>query len=538
MSVVGLSESPGRDAFERVNELGELDGRGELDQQVNVVIFAVELHKGAAKVFAHGGHDLFAVGEDRSCERASPVFRHEHQVRVAVPNGMSSLANVGVSVHDTKHNGGVARKAQPTPGMRATCRKYPVRLDAEQRVRLDGQADAARALWNLLHAYHEFYASARRWPAWGQMDAAIRQARKEVPWLKELPAQAGQQVLKTYRKAWESYWAGTHARPTWKSRRSRRAVDVPQARDLQLTRLNRKWWTVQIPKIGKVKVRVQQPLPQRTTGARLVCDGNGWQLVVRGEDPIAHGCARNPQHALGLDRGVTHTLATSAGEMLDQPATITPGEARRLYRLERKAARQRAARRPGQRTSARLKRTYEQIGVLKSRQARRRYDFAHQATARLVDAGYGTYAIEALRIMNMTASARGTIEQPGVNVAQKSGLNRSILDQGWGQLAALLAYKAERNFADVVKVPAARTSQTCHRCKHWHPEQRESQALFQCQNPACGWAGNADANAARNIRDLAVGRRLEESLLDVEAIAIRRPGKRQNPTAGTLACAA
>jgi putative transposase len=36
-----------------------------------------------------------------------------------------------------------------------------------------------------------------------------------------------------------------------------------------------------------------------------------------------------------------------------------------------------------------------------------------------------------LKIKNMTASAKATVEKPGRNVKQKSGLNRSILEQGW-----------------------------------------------------------------------------------------------------------
>jgi putative transposase len=31
----------------------------------------------------------------------------------------------------------------------------------------------------------------------------------------------------------------------------------------------------------------------------------------------------------------------------------------------------------------------------------------------------------------MTKSAKGTLEEPGKNVKQKSGLNRAILSEGW-----------------------------------------------------------------------------------------------------------
>jgi hypothetical protein len=93
----------------------------------------------------------------------------------------------------------------------------------------------------------------------------------------------------------------------------------------------------------------------------------------------------------------------------------------------------------------------------------------------------GTFAIEDLRVKNMTANARGTIDHPGANVAQKAGLNRSILDQGWGQIERLLTYKAERSRRQVLRVPAPGSSQTCHHGDNLAAEQRESQALFRCQ---------------------------------------------------------
>lgn len=95
----------------------------------------------------------------------------------------------------------------------------------------------------------------------------------------------------------------------------------------------------------------------------------------------------------------------------------------------------------------------------------------------------------------MTRSARGTVEQPGVNVAQKRGLNRAISLNSWGLLAARLQHKA---FGRVEQVPAAYTSQRCSACGHSAPENRKSQAVFQCQACTAGPC-NADVNAARNI---------------------------------------
>jgi putative transposase len=95
----------------------------------------------------------------------------------------------------------------------------------------------------------------------------------------------------------------------------------------------------------------------------------------------------------------------------------------------------------------------------------------------------------------MTRSARGTRDCPASGVAQKRGLNREIHRQGWGLLVTRLKHKAQGRLEFV---PPAYTSQRCSHCGHVAPENRKSQAVFQCV--ACGdGACNADVNAARNI---------------------------------------
>src|SRR5450759_74991 len=93
--------------------------------------------------------------------------------------------------------------------------------------------------------------------------------------------------------------------------------------------------------------------------------------------------------------------------------------------------------------------------------------------------------VEVLRVRNMTLSAKGTVEAPGdapgTNVRQKAGLNRAILDKGWGVLVTRLEQKAPGR---VEKVNAAYTSQRCHACGYTAAESRESQARFVCRS--CG----------------------------------------------------
>jgi putative transposase len=135
---------------------------------------------------------------------------------------------------------------------------------------------------------------------------------------------------------------------------------------------------------------------------------------------------------------------------------------------------------------------------------------------------FGTVVIEDLNVKNMTASARGTREQPGRMVRQKAGLNRAILEQGWTAFAHLLTYKLEERGGDLVTDDPAYTSQTCSACGATDKRSRKSQAVFKCFE--CGYRVHADLNAAINIL-----RRGNTPSLPVEALD-RGPAKRE-PTA-------
>ncbi|MGI5291639.1 RNA-guided endonuclease InsQ/TnpB family protein [Nonomuraea polychroma] len=393
-------------------------------------------------------------------------------------------------------------------------------LSAAQAARLDGQAHAARAVWNLLHAYFTFRQG--RFAMLKDCDAAIRQARHEIDWMGQLPAQA---VLKAYRQAWANFFNPDHpaGRPTFKARfRSRLAVDVPQARDLQIKRLNRRWGAVNLPKVGRVRFRWTKDLPGvtkggpagRITGARLVKDAYGWTIVFRVECEVPAPAQRSGP-SVGIDRGVTVALALSDGTMREHGPWLSGGERERLRRLEKKAARQRRARTPGEPTSRRLARTNAQIAKARATAKRRALDWQHQTTTELAT-GFGVIVVEDLKVMNMVRSAKGTVEQPGTNVAQKAGLNRAIAGEAWGRTVTLLEYKTADRGGQVVKVPAPGTSQTCHECGYRDPGNRAG-SVFACKNPVCGWVGHADTNGAINIvnaagtavsgrGDLAVGR--------------------------------
>ena len=111
------------------------------------------------------------------------------------------------------------------------------------------------------------------------------------------------------------------------------------------------------------------------------------------------------------------------------------------------------------------------------------------------DYSYDLIAIEDLQVAGMTRSAKGTAARPAINVAAKSGLNRSILDAGWGILERMLAYKAEDAGRSVLFVSPNSTSQMCSGCG----QVRKKSLAERWHSCECGTELDRDHNAAINI---------------------------------------
>jgi putative transposase len=97
----------------------------------------------------------------------------------------------------------------------------------------------------------------------------------------------------------------------------------------------------------------------------------------------------------------------------------------------------------------------------------------------------------------MSKSAAGTAENPGKNVAQKSGLNKAILDQGWGEFRRQLDYKMAWKGGMLFAVPPHYTSQECPACHHVSADNRQTQAQFVCVQ--CHYENHADHVGAINV---------------------------------------
>ena len=365
--------------------------------------------------------------------------------------------------------------------------RYRLLPTPAQEAILRGHCSHARYVWNLAVEQHQHWRPGRAAaPGYLEQCRQLTQARAEHAWLEAGSQMVQQQALRDFGAAMAAFFdpGNPAGRPTWRKAARNEGFRIVAVRPGHVRRLSRKTGEVWVPKAGWVRFRWSRPVPPAARSYRITMDRAGrWHVAFAViPDPVS---APGNGEIVGIDRGVAVSAALSTGELLCVPGVTAPERAR-MRRLERKLAR-------GRRGSNRRGRVRLAIARMRARETDRRKDWAEKASTDLARR-FDLIRVEDLKIMNMTRSARGTLQEPGRNVGQKAGLTRGILRSGWGLLVRRLEQKAPGR---VEKISPAFTSQRCSACGQVDRKSRESQAAFQCT--ACGYACHADVNAARNI---------------------------------------
>jgi len=226
-------------------------------------------------------------------------------------------------------------------------------------------------------------------------------------------------------------------------------------------------------------------------------EGRHWYVVLAC-DEVPAGPLAATGSIVGIDMGVTHFLTTSNGEHVENPrfleaSAVDLATAQQLLstfpkRTKRRTKKHRAAAR--------------KVAKLHAKIRRQRLDHHHKAANALVTE-HDVIAHEKLNTAGMTKTPapKPDPDNDGAflpnGAAAKAGLNRSILDAGWGLFFAILAQKAESAARRVIPVDTRNTSRTCPECGHVAKENRVTQAKFECT--ACGFLANADHVGALNV---------------------------------------
>jgi putative transposase len=362
-------------------------------------------------------------------------------------------------------------------------------------------AGMGRRVWNMALAEQRArHARGEKYAGHAEMCKWLTDWRNAptTAWLAQGPSQAQQQVLRRLDEAYKRFFAAVKAGqaggrgrtgpPEFKRYGDEPGIRFPDPRQFAMDAGNGQGQgRLKLPKLGWVRLRMSQPVEGSLRNVSITREGLKWfaSIQVEARETVP---ALGVAPTLGIDLGLAQFAAMSDGRTVE-PLRALAKQQVRLRRYQRSVSRKKKG-------SANRKKAVAKLGNLHRRIAHQRSDWLHKLTTDLADA-HPVIALEDLKIKNMSAGAKGTVEAPGKNVRQKAGLNRSILDAAWGEFTRQLTYKVEWRGGQVILVNPAYTSRTCRICRHESAENRKTQSVFSCV--ACGHTENADVHAAKNI---------------------------------------
>jgi len=365
--------------------------------------------------------------------------------------------------------------------------KYELMLNGDQQRDMRRFAGACRFVFNkALALQKERHEQGEKKLGYSGLCKLLTEWRNglETPWLKDAPVHPLQQTLKDLERAYTNFFAKRANFPRFKKKGLGDSFRYPDPKQIKLDQGNSR---IFLPKLGWLRYRncreVQGVVKQVTVSANC----GKWFVSIQTEREV-----EQPRHEsssmVGLDAGVA-SFATLSDGTIYAPVSSYRRHEKRLAFLQRQMSRK-------TKFSNNWKKAKNRVQKLHSKIANVRRDYLHK-TSNDISKNHAMIVIEDLQVRNMSKSAAGTFGEPGRNVRAKSGLNKSILDQGWYEFRRQLEYKQQWRGGWVVAVPPQNTSRTCLECGHVAKENRQTQAQFACVE--CGYRENADLNAARNI---------------------------------------
>jgi len=363
--------------------------------------------------------------------------------------------------------------------------KFRLKTNSTMGAKLASIAGSNRYVWNWALAnqkerlenklYTENYATLCK-------NLCILKSKEEAVWLNDCPSQSLQQTLKNLDKALRDAFNKKSPKkfPQFKKKGQHDSFRYPQGIKL----LGNK---VFLPKIGWIGFYKSREIVGDIKNTTISKTGKHWYVSFQTEYETTKPI-HNSKTAIGVDLGVKKFACLSDGKIYPAKNSFKQKQ-KSLANLQRALSKKRQ-------NSNNFKKLKQRINKLHTKIANIRSDYLHKVSTD-ISKNHALVVLENLKVSNMSKSAKGSIEEPGKNVSAKSGLNRSILDQGWHGFKSMLSYKVEKYGGELVLVDPKYTSQKCHVCGHTAQNNRLSQSDFVCQN--CGHSENADMNAAINI---------------------------------------
>ena len=365
--------------------------------------------------------------------------------------------------------------------------KYELKPAGEQQRHLRRYAGSCRFVYNKALALQQanreagkkfigYVAMAKHLTAWRN--------GTETPWLKDAPVHPLQHALKDLDKAYQNFFAKRADFPRFKRKGSGDSLRYPDPKQIKLDLGNSR---IFLPKLGWIRYRNSRDVLGELRNVTVSSKGGKWFVSIQTQREVEK-IASQATTAIGIDLSIARFATLSDGTYLE-PRNSFKTKAAKLAKYQRRMAHKQKFSNNWKKAQVKVQKIHPQI-------ANARRDFLHKATTTLSQ-NHAFVFIEDLQVRNMSKSAAGTAENPGKNVAQKSGLNKAILDQGWGEFRRQLDYKLAWKGGMLFAVPPHYTSQECPECHHVAADNLQTQARFVCVQ--CHYENNADHVGAINV---------------------------------------
>ena len=311
---------------------------------------------------------------------------------------------------------------------------------------------------------------------------------KETPWLKDSPCHPLQHSLKDLDKSFKNFFAKRSKFPRFKKKGLGGSFRYPDPQQIELDQANSR---ICFPKLGWIRYRNSREIEGELRNVTVSCSGDKWFVSIQTRRDVEEPKTLATS-SVGIDVGITHFATLSNGVYIE-PLNSFKTHQNRLAKYQRRMSRKKKHSKNWNKARFKVQKIHTKI-------ANARKDFLHKTTTE-ISKNHAVVCIEDLQVKNMSKSATGTITEPGKGVRQKAGLNRCILDQGWGMFRGMLEYKMKWAGGTLVLVPPQNTSRTCPKkdCGHISADNRKTQAKFKCIN--CGYENNADLVGAIIIKE-------------------------------------
>lgn len=358
----------------------------------------------------------------------------------------------------------------PTPGQEAKMRQF---------------AGCCRYTYNkALELQQKSYSENKKHLSYADLCKLLTAWRGETDWLADAPSQPLQQALKNLTAAYKNFFKKRSGLPRFKKRGRHDSFKYPDTKTFKIDQANSR---VFLPKLGWMRYRNSREILGIAKNITVSIVAGKWYFSVQTEREVQTP-VHTSQSVIGIDVGIKRFATLSDGSFIE-PLNSFKRHENRLAKAQQIMSRKTKG-------SNNWNKAKNRVQKIQNQSANARKDYLHKITT-TISKSHAVVVIEDLQVSNMSRSASGTIENPGKNVAAKSGLNKAILDQGWGMFRQMLEYKLPWRGGTLIAVPPQNTSRTCIVCGHVSAENRKSQAKFKCV--ACGFEGNADYVGAVNI---------------------------------------